>query len=68
MLEFTVQDMTCSHCAGVITKAVKTVDANATLEFDIARHSVKVSTAADAGTIAAAIREEGYTPIAAEAG
>jgi len=67
MLEFTVQDMTCGHCAGVITKAVKAIDANATLDIDLARHSVKIDTGADAGKIAEAIRDEGYTPVAAYA-
>ena len=64
MLEFTVQDMTCSHCAGVITKAVQAVDANATLDIDVATHLVKIKTAAEAERISSAIREAGYTPVA----
>jgi copper chaperone len=65
MLQFTVQDMTCSHCTGVITKAVKAVDANARLEFDVPMHLVKIETAAEAGRIDAAIRDAGYTPLPA---
>ena len=63
MLQFTVQDMTCGHCAGAITKAVKAVDANATLDIDVERHLVKIKTEVDAGQIDAAIREAGYTPV-----
>ena len=63
MLQFTVQDMTCGHCAGVITKAVKAVDAHAKVEIDVASHLVKIETAAAVERIAEAIREEGYTPV-----
>jgi copper chaperone len=67
MLQFTVQDMTCGHCAGVITKAVKAVDEHATLDIDVKAHLVKINTAADAGSIDAAIRDAGYTPVAVAA-
>ena len=35
MIEFQVNDMTCGHCAGVITKALKSVDPTAQVEIDI---------------------------------
>ena len=33
MIEFNVQDMTCGHCAGRITKAINGVDAGAKVEI-----------------------------------
>ena len=35
MTEFQIQNMTCGHCAGVVTKAVQAVDPKATLDFDL---------------------------------
>ena len=35
MIELTVKDMTCNHCVGVVTKAVKSVDPNATVNVDL---------------------------------
>lgn len=68
MTAFTVNDMTCGHCAGAITKAVKAVDAGAKVEIDLGRHLVRVeSGTADAKTIREAIAEAGYTPEPADA-
>ena len=38
MIEFTVNDMTCGHCASTITKAVKEVDAASRCEIDLGQH------------------------------
>lgn len=62
---FTVNDMTCNHCAGVITKAVKEVDANAKVEIAVADKRVAIESAVAAADFAAAIEEAGYTPVAA---
>ena len=62
MIEFQVADMTCGHCASVITKAVKAVDADAKVEVDLQAKRVRVAGSADAQEIAEAIREAGYTP------
>ena len=42
MFEFRVDDMTCGHCAGVITKAVAAVDAKAKVAIDIPNHRVRI--------------------------
>ena len=65
MIVFDVQDMTCGHCAATITKAVKAVDPAAEVQIDLGAHQVKVESARPAEAIAGAIREEGYTPVAA---
>ncbi len=63
MIVFQVNDMTCGHCAGVITKAVRDTDPAARVEIDLVAHRVMIESAqADAVRLAAAIREEGYTP------
>ena len=62
---FTVNDMTCNHCAGVITKAVKDVDANAKVEIAVADKRVVIDSALPAQEFAEAITEAGYTPVAA---
>lgn len=65
MIEFQVADMTCGHCASVITKAVKAVEADAQVEVDLQAKRVRVSGPADAQEVADAIREAGYTPLPA---
>ena len=59
-MEFNVPDMSCGHCAGVITKTVKQLDANATLNIDLPAKKVTVQTTQDRQTIAAALAEAGY--------
>ena len=60
---FTVNDMTCNHCAGVITKAVKEVDAN--VDIAVADKRVVIDSSLPAQQFAEAIEEAGYTPVAA---
>ena len=62
MLEFTLPTMTCGHCVGAVTQAIKQADPQASVEIDLASHRVRVETAADRKTIEAAVNEAGYTP------
>jgi copper chaperone len=62
---FSVQDMTCGHCAATITDAVKAVDPASRCEFDLAARRVTVDTAFSADRIAAAIAKAGFTPVPA---
>ncbi|MCA1325516.1 heavy-metal-associated domain-containing protein [Herbaspirillum sp. alder98] len=62
---FTVNDMTCNHCAGVITKAVKALDANARVDITVADKRVVIDSALPAQSFADAIEDAGYTPVAA---
>jgi len=64
MLTFKVQDMTCNHCAGAITRAVKEVDATAGVEVQVAEKRVSIDSSVAAVRFAEAIREAGYTPVA----
>ncbi|MHB1332542.1 MAG: heavy-metal-associated domain-containing protein [Sulfuriferula sp.] len=63
MIEFKVDDMTCGHCAGVITKAVAAVDAKAKVAIDIPNHTVRIDDSTQQQALQDAITEAGYTPV-----
>lgn len=64
MMAFEVHDMSCGHCASTITKALKSVDRQAQVSIDLARHLVMVEpTEADAQELHDAIAEAGYSPV-----
>ncbi len=67
MHEFSVQDMTCGHCAATITDAVKALDPAGRCEIDLAGKRVKVESAFPADRVAAAIAKAGFTPVRAGA-
>lgn len=64
MLEFNIEDMTCSHCAGAITRAVRQVDPDAVIEVVIAEKRVAINSVAPVTVLVAAIQAAGYTPVA----
>lgn len=57
---FDVQGMSCGHCAGAVTQAVKSVDPQAEVKVDLAGGKVEVRSDGDRAAIAKAIEEEGY--------
>ncbi|CAM3640199.1 heavy-metal-associated domain-containing protein [Roseateles saccharophilus] len=64
MIAFEVNDMSCGHCVGAITEALKAVDRDARVEIDLAQHRVQVeSGSAGAEQLAEAIRGAGYSPV-----
>ncbi len=42
MVTFKVNNMTCNHCVGAITDAVKSIDPGAQLRVDLASHRVHI--------------------------
>lgn len=67
MIAFQVNDMTCGHCVGAITKAVEAADPGAVVQIDLATHRVAVEPrSADPTTLEGAIRAAGYTPVPIE--
>lgn len=58
---FNVQGMSCGHCVGAVTQAVKAVDPKAEVKVDLGSGKVEVQSDRDREAIAQAIREEGYT-------
>jgi copper chaperone len=68
MIVFQVNDMTCGHCVGTITKAVAAVDKGAKVQIDLASHRVEIEPAqADEAQLRQAIMAAGFTPVAAQA-
>ena len=62
MTEFQINDMTCSHCASTITKAVHSLDRAASVEIDLAAKRVRVESPVGPAKLEAAIRGAGFTP------
>jgi Cu+-exporting ATPase len=66
MYELTVEDMTCKHCVGRVTKAVQEIDQQARVDIDLPTKKVKIDSSADLDRIAKAIAAAGY-PVSARA-
>ena len=62
MIEFTLPDVSCGHCVGVVQKTVLAVDAKATVEVDIPTKKVRIESTADKATLADALVAAGYAP------
>lgn len=60
MLRFSVKGMTCGHCAGSVTQAVRAVAPGANVRVDLPTGTVEVDRG-EAAAIRAAIEEAGYT-------
>lgn len=60
MYEFEIPDMTCGHCAGTVTNAIKSVDPAAVATVNLNIRMATVETKADPSTIGAALEEAGY--------
>ncbi len=60
MYQLQVENMSCGHCVGSVTKAVQAIDPAAQVQIDLASKSVKVESSAALATISAAIVEAGY--------
>lgn len=63
-MQFTVQNMSCGHCVGAITRAIHAIDAGARVDVDLAAGTVTVLGDIAAEQAAAAIVAAGY-PVAA---
>ena len=62
MIEFTVPDISCGHCAGVVQKTVKGLDQTATVEVDVPGKRVKITSGMDRAAFADALVAAGYPP------
>ena len=63
MIELTVNDMTCGGCVASITRVVKGLDANATVNADVASKRVKFESVINNESVIAAISDAGYHPV-----
>ena len=64
MVQLTVEDMSCGHCVGRVTKAVQGIDAAAKVSIDLPSKRVSIDSDADLERIVAAIDAAGY-PVSA---
>jgi len=60
MLSFQVEGMSCDHCRGAVTAAIRKVVPGAPVEVDLETGRVTVAATVDRAAIAAAIRGAGY--------
>ena len=65
MITLKVPDMSCSHCAGVITKALRELDQLAVVGFDMHNHLVQVDTTHGRDAVLRAMATAGYPATAA---
>jgi copper chaperone len=52
--------MTCSHCAGTVEKAVKSVDPNAEVTVDLQAKTASIDSDIGSAAFVAAIEDAGY--------
>lgn len=60
MYELQVENMSCGHCVGAVTRAVRALDPQAQVDVDLAAGTVKVESGVQLASISAAIAEAGY--------
>lgn len=65
MIELSVEGMTCGHCIRVVTRAVKSVEPQATVEVDLEGGRVRVEGAKSADEVIRALGAAGYPAIRA---
>lgn len=63
MITFRIEDMTCGHCAGRISRAIAEVDRTARVEIDIPARSIRVYGIASEAELKEAIRGAGYKAV-----
>ena len=60
MYQLQVDNMSCGHCVGAVTKAVQAIDPAAKVEVDLASKTVKIDSASALAPLKSAIADAGY--------
>jgi copper chaperone len=60
VIELNVKGMTCGHCVGVVTHAVKSVDPSAAVQVDLQSGRVRIEGRSAAGQLIKALDDAGY--------
>jgi len=63
MIEFEVKNMSCGHCVGMVTQAVKLVDPDAKVEVDLGGKKVKIESDKNRASLSEALAAAGYPPV-----
>ena len=62
MIDLTISDMTCGGCVASITRVVKGLDPDASIDADVATRRVRITSLIDTEAVVAAIENAGYHP------
>ena len=62
MIELTINDMTCGGCVASITRVVKSLDPNATVDANVESRQVSINSQTDTEAVVAAIANAGFHP------
>ena len=62
MIEMTLPDISCGHCASAVAKTCKLVDPKAKVEVDVGTRTVKIDSSEGRADFAEALSEAGYPP------
>jgi copper chaperone len=62
MIELSLPDMTCGHCASTVTQTCKLIDPSANVEIDLKTKKVKIASPEDRQDFVDALSEAGYPP------
>ena len=65
MIKLNVPDMSCGHCVGSITEAIKSIDPKAEVKTDLATKIVTVKSTQPAARISQVLDDAGYPSSAA---
>lgn len=60
MLTLYIQDMSCGHCASKVTRALKELDADARIEVDLERRTVRLNCAASEAEVCDTLAGAGF--------
>ena len=62
MHEFQLPDMTCGHCAGMVSQTLQMTDPECKIQVDMPKRTVTVQSTEDRQKLAEALTEAGYPP------
>ena len=65
MYQLQVENMSCGHCAGAVTRAVQEIDVAAKVEVDLASKTVRIDSATALAPLKSAIADAGYPVVSA---
>jgi copper chaperone len=60
VMKFAVPDLSCGHCVSTVTRVIKALDPQATVEADVAGKTVTTATTASSEAVVRAMAEAGY--------
>lgn len=63
MQAFVIPSMSCGGCASRITQAIHSLDANAKVQVDLPKKTVRVDSSQERAGVEAALKKAGYPPV-----